>query len=232
MEKSKLELKVGLFVLFGMVILIVFIFKIGNFRNYGAGYQLKFVFGNVSGVKSGSPVRFCGVNVGQVNEVNILKNRESGNTKIELVAWVKESLSIPAGSRAYINTLGLLGEKYIEIVPPSEYSTFLKSGDVLTGVDPVTMQEWADEAEHILKDLGKIIASIKEGEGTIGKLLYDDKLYLELEELVGQLRGAKAGTVGRLLYDDNLYLELEALISDVRKHPWKLFWKTKEKKVK
>jgi hypothetical protein len=40
----------------------------------------------------------------------------------------------------------------------------------------------------------------------------------------------KEGTIGKLLYDDTIYKELEALAVDLRKHPWKLFWKTKEKK--
>ena len=33
--------------------------------------------------------------------------------------------------------------------------------------------------------------------------------------------------MGKLLYDDTIYNELEALVIDLRKHPWKLFWKTK-----
>jgi len=43
---------------------------------------------------------------------------------------------------------------------------------------------------------------------------------------------AKEGTVGKLLYDDSIYKELEALITDIRQHPWKLFFKPKEKPVK
>jgi hypothetical protein len=38
------------------------------------------------------------------------------------------------------------------------------------------------------------------------------------------------GTIGKLLYDPALYNELEGLVSDIRKNPWKLIWKTKEKK--
>jgi hypothetical protein len=40
----------------------------------------------------------------------------------------------------------------------------------------------------------------------------------------------KEGTVGKLIYDDTIYKELEALVADVRKNPWKLFIKQKEKK--
>ncbi|MFH1338935.1 MAG: MlaD family protein [Candidatus Omnitrophota bacterium] len=230
MDRSRLELKVGLFVFVALVILAVFIFKIGNLKNYGRGYSLNVVFSNISGVKPGSPVRFAGVDVGEVNRVNVIEGEQVEGTKIEVVAWIRKSVSIPAGSRAYINTLGLLGEKYIEIIPPAEYTSYLQSGDTIVGTDPVMLQYWIGEGKKIVDDLQEIISKLKAGEGTVGRLLNDEKLYEELEGLISDFRKAKEGTLGKLLYDDGLYQELEALISDVRRHPWKLFWKTREKK--
>ncbi len=232
MDRSKVELKVGIFVFSALVVLAVFIFKIGNFKDYGKGYSLRIVFSNVSGVKSGSPVRFSGVDVGQVNRLNVIEGEQNKDTKIEVIVWIRKSLSIPRNSRAYINTLGLLGEKYIEIIPPSEYESFLQPGDIIVGSDPIMMQHWLSEGEKILRDLQELIHKLKAGDGTVGKLLNDDRLYEELEGLISDIRRAKEGTLGKLLYDDKLYRELEALISDIRRHPWKLFWKTREKKKK
>ena len=230
MDKSRVELKVGMFVLAALVIFAIFIFKIGNLRNYGSTYPLSIIFGNVSGVKPGSPVRFTGVDVGEVHDVRIIKNEQNNTTEIEVVAWIRQSLSMPQGSQVFVNTLGLLGEKYIEIIPPAEIEGFLPPGGVLVGTDPIMLHHWIDEGEKIMKDFQDIIHKMRSEEGTIGKLLSDDKLYLELQGLISDIRQAKQGTVGRLLYDDKLYQELEALISDLRRNPWKLFWKTKEKK--
>ena len=202
MDKTKTELKVGIFILIAIVILAIFIFKVGNIKDYGGGYLIKFIFKNVSGVKSGSPVRLSGVDVGEVDKVNILIDKKNKNTKVELTAWIKKSISIPRYSQAYINTLGLLGEKYIEIIPPDEIQSFLASGETIVGVDPAQMQDWISEAENTIKDFQELIAKLKAGEGTVGKLLNDDRLYQELEGLIG----------------------------DLRRNPWKLFWKTKEKK--
>ncbi|MFC1658215.1 MlaD family protein [Candidatus Omnitrophota bacterium] len=229
MDRSRLELKVGAFILGGLIILTLFIFKIGNLKNYGAGYQLRFVFGNISGVKSGSPVRLSGVNIGEVSQVNVVKNEQDKNIEVEAVVSIKKSQLIPLGSKAYINTLGLLGEKYIEIIPPLAYNAFFSPGDTMVGTDPIMMHHWVDEGEKILSDLKEIIVKLKQGEGTAGKILNDDRLYNELEALISDIRQAKEGTVGRLLYDDTLYQELQALISDIRRHPWKLFYKTREK---
>ncbi|MFH1578330.1 MAG: MlaD family protein [Candidatus Omnitrophota bacterium] len=227
MDKSKTELKVGIFVFVALVIFIVLILKISNLKNYGSGYQLKFVFNNISGVKPGSPVRFSGLDVGAVSRINIIKDPETKNTFIEIVAWIKRSLAIPENSQVYISTLGLLGEKYIEIIPASQYESFLKPGGTLIGTEPTLIQDWVDEVQSITEDLRVIINEAKAGKGTIGKLLNEDELYIELEGLISDLRQAREGTIGRLLYDDTLYLELEGLVRDIRRNPWKLFWKTK-----
>jgi len=153
MDKSKLELKVGLFIFGAILILAVFVLRIGNLKHYGSGYPIKFVFGFVSGVKAGSPVRFAGVDVGEVQRVNILEDEQNKKARIEVNAWIKKSLLIPEGSCAFVSTLGLLGEKYIEVVPPFKYESFLKPGDTLPGTDPLMMQHWVDEADKIMKDL-------------------------------------------------------------------------------
>jgi len=108
------------------------------------------------------------------------------------------------GPRRPWRATGLLGEKYIEIMPGKDYTNYLSEGESLVGNDPIAMHEVAQLAKSIAGDLDESIVRIKNKEGTIGKLLYDDKIYQELE----------------------------ALIIDVRKHPWKLFWKTKEKPEK
>jgi hypothetical protein len=230
MDKSKSELKVGAFIIGAIVVLALFIFRIGNLKGYGMGYPLRITFGNVSGVKPGSPVRLAGVDIGEVRRVNIINIQQNSRTQIEVIAWIRKASLVPQGSQVYVNTLGLLGEKYIEIIPPSEAKSFLKPGDTLMGSDPVMLQHWVDEGKQIVSDLKEIIRKMKAGDGTVGKLLSDDNLYLELEGLIRDIHQAKDGTIGKLLYDDRLYNELEALISDLRRHPWKLFWKTKEKK--
>ncbi|TBR16663.1 hypothetical protein EPO66_04280 [bacterium] len=88
------------------------------------------------------------------------------------------------------------------------------------------MDELMDTAKGIVDNLNESILKIKNGEGSLGKLLYDDTLYRELESAIK----SREGTVGKFFYDDSIYKETEALIQDLRKHPWKLFWKTKEKK--
>jgi hypothetical protein len=87
-------------------------------------------------------------------------------------------------------------------MPGKDYAKFLEPNQELVGVDPLPVHEVTVLAKNIADNLEQVIVKIKNKEGTIGKLLYDD----------------------------TIYKDLEALVSDIRKNPWKLFIKTKEKK--
>jgi phospholipid/cholesterol/gamma-HCH transport system substrate-binding protein len=202
--KTKLELKVGVFVFIAIVLLAVFVLSIGGFKTWTYGYNVSFIFNFVNGVKIGAPVRFSGVDVGEVKHVNLIVPRNPGGTRVRLVCWVRSNVRIPLDSTIWVNTLGLLGEKYIEIIPGKDYSKCLARNQELKGEDPLPMHEVTVLAKKIGDDIDQVLIGLNNKEGTIGKLLYDD----------------------------TLYKELEALVTDIRKHPWKLFIKTKEKPEK
>lgn len=221
--KSSLELKVGIFVFGGLVILAIFVLLIGNFKSWTSGYRINFVFNFVNGVKIGAPIRFAGVDVGEVRQIKFIFKPEESKTKVKIEGWINKEVRIPMDSTVWVNTLGLLGEKYIEIMPGKDFKNILPKDGSLEGVDPVPMHEVAVLARNIADDLETIIQRIKDKEGTIGKLLYDDGLYRKIEEAIKN----KDGTIGRLFYDDSLYKEIEALVRDLRQHPWKLLKRTK-----
>jgi len=200
--KTKLELKVGVFVFIGLVILVIFILSIGGFRTWSLGYRINVDFNFVNGVKVGAPVRFAGVDVGEVKKIKLEFIPEENRSNVRLVIWVRDIIKIPADSTIWVNTLGLLGEKYIEIMPGKNYANPIKENGFAAGVDPLPIHAIFNRAENIMHNLDDGLARIRN----------------------------KEGALGRLIYDDTVYNELQALVTDVRKNPWKLFFKTKEKK--
>ena len=202
--QSKLELKVGVFVFAGVLILAIFVLSIKDFRTVTSGYQIDFIFNFANGVKMGAPVRFAGVDVGEVKSIKFFFNESDPKPRVRITGSIKKDVKVPSDSSIWVNTLGLLGEKYIEIMPGKDYSNTLAPGQELAGVDPIPIQEISVLAKDIAANLDE----------SIKKLINEE------------------GTVGKLLYDDAIYKELEALVMDIRKHPWKLLIKTKEKPVK
>ncbi len=200
--KTKLELKVGTFVFIGLVILIIFILSIGGFKTWSSGYHLNLNFNFVNGVKVGAPVRFAGVDIGEVKGIKLEFIPVENRSNIRLDIWVRDIIKIPSDSTVWVNTLGLLGEKYVEIIPGKDYVNVLKENQSLTGIDPLPIHEIFNRAENVMRNLDTGLAKIINKEGSLGKFIYDD----------------------------TIYNELEAFTIDIRKNPWKLLFKTKEKK--
>ena len=200
--KTKLELKVGIFVFTGLTILVIFILSIGGIKTWSSGYRINLNFNFINGVKIGAPVRFAGVDVGEVKKIKLDFIPDQNRSNVRLEVWVRDVIRIPADSSVWVNTLGLLGEKYIEIMPGKDYANPVKNDGYMVGVDPLPIHTIFNRVENVMRNLDDGLAQIRNKEGSLGKLIYDD----------------------------TVYNELQALVTDVRKNPWKLFFKTKEKK--
>ncbi len=244
-RKSNFEMKVGIFVFTGIVLLTIIVFSIGDFYTIKKGYTINVLFNFVNGIDIGAPVRYAGFEVGEVRDINIVYDQETSKPMVELTVWLNEKTRINEDARAYINTLGLLGEKYLEIMPGNPESRILKKGDTLTGRDPVSTEEISREVHTTLLKLGTTIDSIN-------KIVGDEELQLSLKETIKHcehlcvslkelsdtttelIDGIKRGqgTIGKLLFDDTLYNELNEFVDDLKAHPWKLLYRPKEERRK
>lgn len=208
-DRSKsLELKVGIFVFLGIVVMTWFVLWIGDFKLVRQGFHVKVTFSFSNGIKMGAPVRLAGVDRGEVKEIKLTHDDE-GKATVTITAWVDYGTEIPRDSRAWVNTLGLLGEKYLEIIPGKDYKNILKENEVLKGEDPTSVQEVTDltkdvvlQAKDTLATLQLVLGDMHEGRGTIGKLFTNDKLYTDIEEM----------------------------FADLKKHPWKLLYRPRDTK--
>ncbi len=237
-QKSQLEVKVGVFAFIGVVILTIIVFSIGGEHFFHSGYRFKVIFNFANGLEVGAPVRVAGVNVGEVKDIFIKSIPDLGKTEVEVVVWVEKNAKVQTDSKAYINTLGLLGEKYVEIIPGENYRELIKENSTLIGYDPTSMEEVTEKALDVLTKLDDSIFHVN-------NLLKDDKFKADLKAAASNISGASSsahnvfskiekgeGTIGKLLVEDGLYKQLEEFIEDIKRHPWKLLVRTKEKKSK
>lgn len=193
------ELKVGIFMLIGVAVLFIIVFSIGDINLSKTGYKIKVIFNFASGIGPTAPVRLAGVGVGQVQGIHIIYDEKEKRTKAELTAWVNDGAKIEEDSVVTINTLGLLGEKYLEIFPGTMGKPLLKNDDTIIGKDPVAMEKVTENLANLSDSIKVIVERLKNGEGTVGKLLTEDKIYSDLE----------------------------AFVADIKAHPWKLLNKPK-----
>ncbi len=191
-----IELKVGVFILIGIVILFIIVFSIGDINLSKTGYHIKVLFNFASGIGASAPIRLAGVGVGQIRGIRIIHDK-CNKTRAELTAWIQGDARIEEDAVVTINTLGLLGEKYLEILPGTPGKQLLKNNDVIVGKDPVPMEKITENLASLSDSVNVVVERLRKGEGTIGKLLVDD----------------------------SIYKNLEAFTADIKKHPWKLLSK-------
>ena len=226
---ERLELKVGLFIGLGIFLMFLIVFSISDVSMMKKGYMVQVVFDYVNGITKNSPVRLAGVHVGEVREITIYRDETSGMTKVRLDAWIDENAKIEKDSVARINTLGLLGQQYLEISPGIE-KTFLVPNDQIVGKNPANIGLGIEKMNGFMNSATEIMEDIRKGQGSLGKFMTDDAVYDDLEIILNRLRDGE-GTIGKLLVEEDVYDNVEGFTSDIKAHPWKLLHKTREKKT-
>ena len=126
MERSMLDLWVGLFVVAGIAALVILAFKVGNMSNFGAGdtYEISANFDNIGGLKPRAPIKSAGVVVGRVTAITF--NNERFMAKVAMA--IEKNYKFPKDTTASILTSGLLGEQYVGLEGGGD-DQMLKPGD-------------------------------------------------------------------------------------------------------
>jgi phospholipid/cholesterol/gamma-HCH transport system substrate-binding protein len=126
-ERVSIEAKVGLFVLAGLILLAYMSLKVGKFEwGRGKGARMSVLFENVSGLKKDAPVEIAGIEVGRIEEITLDKNQARVHIRL------KPGIKLSYDSLALIRTKGVLGDKFIELVPGDPSGTPIKDGGVIT----------------------------------------------------------------------------------------------------
>jgi phospholipid/cholesterol/gamma-HCH transport system substrate-binding protein len=128
MERTALDLWVGMFVVAGIAALVMLAMKVGNLGTYNVSetYQVHAYFSNIGGLKPKASIRSAGVLVGRVTAISLDTERYEANVVMSL----DKRYQFPKDTFANILTSGLLGEQYIGLMPGGDTET-LKDGEVL-----------------------------------------------------------------------------------------------------
>lgn len=154
-QKSSLEFRVGIFVIFIIAGILAFIFSQTHFR--WKGYEIGVSFNYVGGLAIGSPVRVSGVRVGEVKRIEILYDVVP---KVIVRLKLKPDVKIGKHSKITIRTLGIIGEKYVEITPTSE-KEYISPGEIVKGVDPISYERLVNMGQEIVGKLNRMVSDIR-----------------------------------------------------------------------
>jgi phospholipid/cholesterol/gamma-HCH transport system substrate-binding protein len=144
------EAKVGVFVVIAVIILGYMSMKVGKLSFSGEkGYDLHVIFDSATGLAPDVPVEIAGVEIGRVGSISLK------NGKALVVLRFHPDIVIRQDAKAIIRTRGILGDKFVEIVPGMESSPVMKPGERIVRTAPVT------DMDVLMNTLGEVAQDIK-----------------------------------------------------------------------
>jgi phospholipid/cholesterol/gamma-HCH transport system substrate-binding protein len=194
-SSSKHALYVGIFIFIGMVFLLAGILMVGNLHDtFKRKMQVVSVFDEVNGLQTGANVWFSGVKIGKVRDIMLNKNRK---VLVTLAIETNAQQFILRNAKAKIGTDGLIGNKVVVIYGGTENSESVRDGDTLhvgstysTENMMNTLQKNNENLLEITTNFKKISHQLIVNEGTVGKLLNDNRLYDNINSVALSLNEA------------------------------------------
>lgn len=229
-EQAARQVRVGAVLILAIAILGYGIFQVGRlFDVFASRYTLVTLVEGSAGLIEGSPVTLAGQRVGQVGAIDFLPvEQRTDSANIRVLLSINRSVrdQIRSDSRAAVQTQGLLGDRFVNISPGSSAAPVLDPGDTIQShpaldYDSVlrTAATALEQVQDVVIDLRAITGSMAAGQGTLGALLQDQRLYERMttatNELAGLLRTVNRsdGTLSQLIRDPTLYNRLSTTLA-------------------
>jgi len=227
------KLKVGIVITLALLTLFITVFFAGNIQDiFSPKVQIKAQIKDARGLRRGSPVWISGIEIGSVKSIDL--NPEYG-TLVTMSVNRGAMKFIKKDSQASVLTMGLLGDKYIEISNGSPQAELIKPGDMIKGAAQLEIQDIVNASSESIQKVtefmdkfGNFIEKIEKGEGTIAKFLKDPSIYDNLRETTKTLSGIvkdfkeSEGTMKLLMKDPSLYNKLLNTTSSLEEFSSKL----------
>jgi len=228
-QLSWTDLRVGVFVLCGLVLAAVAIFYVTGGTFLGAKYRLIIYMPEVNGLSTGAPVDLDGLPVGNVESLVLTPHPQDVAHSVTVVLQVQKKFQdqIRSDSSASLATQGLLGDRYVTITRGITGTILPDNGILQTkevaGTNEVIARsaDLMQSATELTEELRQTINGINEGQGTLGKFMKDPSLYNHLDETVQKVDAmassiqAGQGSLGKFYASDDIYNKTDSVISKV-----------------
>ena len=192
MRERGLEFRVGLLLLVALAVLVGFVVVLGSF-SLRSGFTMYVDYDYVGNLQAGAPIKVSGIKVGKVKDLvfhgGAMDPRTQRRVQVRVEAWIEDRAreSIRSDAEYFINTAGVLGEQYLEIVPGRDFEhPPVVAGAVVRGTDPprtdlvvARLYEVLDGLSAVLRDDRQAIADLLRNSSSavaeVNRLLVDNR---------------------------------------------------------
>ncbi|UII19741.1 MlaD family protein [Fulvivirga ligni] len=191
-NKTRKDVVLGIFIFFGLLLFMGMIYYIGSQQQlFGNKVTISATFRNVSGLQPGNNIRFSGIKVGTVKDIEIVSD-----STVRAVLLINKNASqfIKQDAYASIVSDGLMGNKIVSISAGSSSGKSIAKGDELRTKEPVSIddvvasfKQTSDNAQDLTANLLTISQQIKSAEGLLGKVVSDTVLADRVTGMIASL---------------------------------------------
>ena len=218
-QNSNYKYKLGMFVIFGLAILVITIYFIGKSKNlFGSTIALNAKFKNVSGLKEGNNVRFSGIDVGTIKSIEFLSDSA---VVVNFVVQQEVQKYIKTDANASIGSDGLMGDKVLTISPGSTSNKVVVDNTTIRSTVAVEMedlmkglQKSVDNAGVITGELAIFSTKMNSNDGLLAKLMTDEKFSNSLTNTLTNLESSSGNFSTFTKKMNNKNSALNKLVSD------------------
>ncbi|MBB6109910.1 MlaD family protein [Mucilaginibacter lappiensis] len=193
--ENKKAIIVGIFLALGLIVFILGVFTLGGQqKSFVKNIKISSVFSDVAGLKKGNNVWFSGVKVGTISNVKFI-----GPSQVQVFMNIDEATQqyIHRNAGAKVSSDGLIGNKIIVIDGGSPQAPIVQDGDVLQAEKMLstddmlkTLQDNNQNLLAITTDFKALSHKILEGKGTVGALMADSTMAMQLRASMRNLQAA------------------------------------------
>lgn len=225
------ELKVGILLLVAVIILGAAVFLIGRRDHvFSTKNQYTISFEQVGGLAEGAPVQLSGVGVGQVESIDLPPTVTSESLTVTVSIERRYADRVRENSMARIKTLGLLGDKYLEITSGTPDAAVVVPGGRIRAAPPTNVDQLISSGEDFVDNIVAISISLRSmltrmesGEGVLGQLTAEGETAESMRNTLQALERVLVsmeqgeGTLGKLLNDEGVFVRLDSTLSRLEK---------------
>ena len=191
-RKNLNTIQLGIFVIVALVLFTYGLYRVGDQKSFLSHDMTLYVdFEDVKGLRPGNNVRYSGITIGSVEEIQILNDT---TLRVRLAVEQKAVNYLRKNALAEIGSSGLVGNMLINIRPGPGKGDPIAAGDILPTIRSVEMNEMMDllsasnyRIDRITEQLLQITEKINEGQGSIAMMLNDEQMAAQLGQSVGNL---------------------------------------------
>jgi phospholipid/cholesterol/gamma-HCH transport system substrate-binding protein len=197
-KSDKFKVRLGLFVAGGLALFVLAIFVIGKQKNlFNPVFKITTYYKNVSGLLVGNNIRFSGINVGTVDNIEIVNDT---TVKVDMLIQKEIQKFIKTDCRVAVGSEGIIGDRILVISQGNPGSQTVKENQVLSSVEPIetdaimaSLKVSGENAEVVTGELAEILYKINNGSGTLGRLIQDTAFAENIDQTLENLKKSSKG---------------------------------------